>query len=173
MEVVLMNIRNKITRNNEENKATGELFKSIGKAVVKFSVLELYLDLLLCNALFKKPHEESPKGFMVISEMSFKQKIYLFKSLLLLGLKDKTQINKIKEFGKRLFEAEEKRNILLHSTWAIPQLNNPSIAGRLKITSKEGIKYQWETLTLKDLRGYINNFDNLVTDIKNKFYNKK
>ena len=118
-----------------------ESLASLGKVVANFAVLESNLDFGIWLLLVGNSTAEQRTGQIVTAELNFKDKIALLSSLYQHRFPKKEHFEDLKEMRRKLSDAKDKRNSLIHSTW---------LAGgkRSAITAKEkqGIKFEFEDM---------------------------
>ena len=122
-----------------------EFLAEIGRVVANFALLEYEL-FLLVHGLLKTEAEISR---ILVSELSFKNLIDLSSSLIK-KIHGDDIVLQYKEILKTVTEAEEKRNLIVHSTWGSAMTH----VIRSKITAKrsKGLKFQHEKYTKEDLQ---------------------
>lgn len=133
----------------------------IGRVSVNFSNLEL-----LVSAFISKLASDDPKiGAIIASEMSFRNLLNAFSSLYQYKIKDVNLVNKLNEIIKLLGNAEEKRNQLIHSTYASPHGEDKMV--RIKITAKQnkGLKFTHEPINIELLQKHSQLQAKLFTDL--------
>ncbi|MCX6120981.1 MAG: hypothetical protein NTX44_05135 [Ignavibacteriales bacterium] len=131
----------------------------LGRAIIAFSSLDVQLLVAIASLLTVDDYEAES----IVAEMSFKNRINLFSSLMKLRLSD-TEFN----FGKHdpkvalselisvCLKAEELRNKLIHSQWDLEPTTQK--VRRRKTTSKasSGLKFQYEYAELSELNRIVN-----------------
>lgn len=125
-----------------------ELIKAIGLIVVCFeglnnSVSSGIWSLLKINRL---------AGECITSELSFKGSLHLFSSLYRLECTDVAKIKELAVILKKANQAEEKRNIIMHSAWGLGSEYKGELL-RIKSTAKmsKGLNQQFEEMSVGDL----------------------
>ena len=113
-----------------------EILAEIGKIVITHNLIESSLSNIIGTIISLRTHEEI--GQIVTAELSFRQKIPMLRSLLVLCLTDKHE--SVAEFDKikgKLHEADSQRNIIVHSNWFKSEEHEHEIVIRSKTTAKE------------------------------------
>ncbi|MBS1702605.1 MAG: hypothetical protein JST12_13140 [Armatimonadetes bacterium] len=148
-----------------------EILAELGKMVIVFGLIESELSDMI-TALVTQGGNEAV-GHIVAAELSFKQRVGIVDSILIFA-KERAESPNVPDEHKqamaeliacsdefsamrpRLFQAEELRNRLTHSTWGVPQ-GDPQSAIRFKTTAKakRGLHHQSETFSLKELQDAI------------------
>jgi len=156
----------------EEFHPTGATFRErtgvnafdagIGKIVLCFSDLEEIVSNTLLQLLELDPGD----GWIVTSELSFKNKVDMMASLVRQRLPstrfnvgDDPPVEVLDELVKILFQAEELHNRIMHSTWQYTRLKVDRWS-RFKLTAKarHGLREQSEEMgpdELLDIADYI------------------
>jgi len=153
-----------LPRDQARNAATlpdGHL-KLIGRIVVDFASLEGAVALTIWSMI----HLDSSRGHIVTAELSFKNMLALASSLFLHQSKDTVAIDGMKALIKRTIQVEEKRNLLVHSSWGMQvRRDGRQAVIRMKTTAKlsKGFKRQREELTVEYLECVI---DEVIESIK-------
>lgn len=98
---------------SDEDKA--RLFAAIGDIVVRFQQIELWVSETLSELIDLNPLDD---GFAVMAAMSYRQKVDLMVTLF--PRKSKNQFSTDIDLSRRaLYTAEEFRNRVVHSVWAV------------------------------------------------------
>jgi len=132
---------------------SNEILAEIGKIVITHNLIETSLSNMIGAIISIRTHDQI--GQIVTAELSFRQKISLLRSLLVLCLTD--QHGAIKELDGikgKLHEADAQRNIVVHSNWFKSEDNEEEeVVVRSKTTAKEkhGLKFEWVELNLKEI----------------------
>ncbi len=134
---------------------SNDILAEIGKVIVVSTYIEDSLAEIIGRIVIVggKTHE---LGLIMTAELSFKQKISILDSLLLLTLGEKSshvaEFNKIKPL---LHNAQEERNIVAHSTWA-KQSDTKTTHTVLQMKStakqKKGLQIKHTSLDLEALQ---------------------
>jgi hypothetical protein len=143
-------------RDNSRNVATlpDEFLKNIGRLVVDFASLESSIAIAIWNLL----DADGSTGQIITSEMSFKNMLALFSSLLIHKTNDPVALEEMKVLLRRTKAVEEKRNLMVHSSWGMRVWTDGREAiVRLKTTAKisKGLKRQDEELTVEHVEQMI------------------
>jgi hypothetical protein len=125
-----------------------EFLEEIGRVVANFALLEYELFLLIHGLLGTEPEISR----IVSSELSFKNLVELSSSLIK-QIHGENVLQKYKEIIKVVTEAEEKRNLIVHSQWGSAQ----TYVIRSKTTAKraKGLNIQREKYTKVDLENVV------------------
>ncbi len=134
-----------------------DYFKVLGKITVNFSSLEIYLSFLIWNLAT----HELKVGKIITSELSFKAKIALFASLYRYQIGDIKKSSNVDKLIKSLTKAEEKRNIVIHSSWLVDEQNTKVIRHKTTSKLKYGLKDDFEDFTIDDL----NEISDFISDV--------
>jgi hypothetical protein len=132
------------------------LLRELGRVTVAFGRVESYLSFAVGGLI----GPDQAIGQMVTAEMSFKNKLALFSSLVMHKLpfttKNTTGCKEhLKELLTVLSTAEEERNQVAHSIWLMAaEAESPDPAIRLKITAKQskGLRHASHPTTADDLK---------------------
>jgi hypothetical protein len=141
----------------------------IGRIAANFAILENDLSSGIGQLLALDETDEK----IVTAELSFRGKMNLFDSLYRERISDEPLRDELVRVIKILGHAEEKRNQILHSTWAvevdasIPMSplgvlsTNTDEVMRIKRTAKQGkgLKEQGEIMTTFDLKNIADEID--------------
>ena len=151
-------------------KKLNEIIPLIGEIVLEFNYLEGVLDDIIIEVLM---HPSSGFGHVVISKMSFSQKIDLFKNLytqVCVSIGDSAFVETINKVAIRLQETAENRNRVIHARWF--DANKDFFVRTKTGTDKKGvyglyIKVNKTILNkyLSDIRKLQKSFDNLYEKI--------
>lgn len=122
---------------------------ALGLITANFQVLEKYTEFFVWSLI----GQDQEIGQIVTSQMSFDRICDTLYSLFRYRTQNSEMIKELDNIIQRTFQAEEKRNSVIHSSWL--GLGSPdSSITRFKITSKwkKGLKHQYEEMTPGDLR---------------------
>lgn len=115
------------------NEERDHLFAAIGRIVVNFQQIELWLAESLASLLLLQDPEDR---HIVLSAMSFSQKVDLLAELYSRKKTHRYGVE-IRLIRKALYAAEQFRNRIVHSVWAVESSGNwVRVKGSLK--SKDG-----------------------------------
>lgn len=120
----------------------------------KIVVFQSHLESMIGNEITKLLNIDNAKGQIITTELSFRQLIGLLSSLIIEKFDENHCLyQEFKEVKKKLYEFENFRNMVAHSTWAHDQAFSDTKATRMKITSKEkkGLKMQSDEIGLDDI----------------------
>ena len=129
-----------------------EHLELIGLISVNFALLELALATGIWMAL----GVDQRRGQIITSELSFKKLLALFSSLYQERSLTEEASQKLDLIIKTAIQAEEKRNVIVHSLWA--EGSSESTITRTKTTAKasKGLRLQLEQVSIEDLRQIAN-----------------
>lgn len=124
-----------------------ELKEWLGLIVLFFQQLEQDLSIAIKHFL----GTEANLSNCLTAEMAFKNKVHAFSSLTKAAFATEEDIEEAELVIKRLWQAEEMRNRIIHSTW---MHYKEDVFKRLKTTakSKHGLRYAEEEVDISDLR---------------------
>lgn len=145
----------RLTRRGMEINLSNEILVEIGKITVVFGLIEDSLSEII-GRIITVGGRIRELGTIVTAELSFKQKISVLTSLLHLALdKDNEAIKQFDRIKPLLFDAEQKRNVVVHSVWAKDEESaDPHGVLRIKSTAKSrhGLRTDYISMSLDDLR---------------------
>ena len=148
-----------------EINISDEILVEIGKITVVFGLIEHSLSEII-GRIVTVGGRVRELGTIVTAELSFKQRVSVLTSLLLLALeKDNDAIKQFNRLKPLLFDAEQKRNVVVHSVWAKDEESaDPHGVLRIKSTAKSrhGLRIDFIAMSLDDLRR--------ITDLLGKAY---
>lgn len=132
-----------------------EILAEIGKITVVFGLIEASLCEIITRIITVGGRVRE-LGVIVTAELSFKQRVSILTSLLLLALeRDSEVIKQCERIKPLLFDAEQKRNAVVHSAWAKDSESvDPHGVIRMKSTAKSrhGLRTDFIARSLDDLR---------------------
>ncbi len=108
---------------------------ALGEALAYFQHLE---DSLACCIAVLTVREKKV-GLIVSSELSFRAKVSVFVALFLHRLRLPELPKDMKEFVGRLYEAEQRRNTMVHSCWDANIRNPSAIVRRKRACRRNGL----------------------------------
>jgi hypothetical protein len=114
-------------------------------------------------------------GQIVTAELSFRQKIDLLSSIYRDKRNSPSELAELDEVLSRLAQAEQKRNIVVHSLWT-SYAEDQTIA-RIKSTAKrknKGLKLEIESKSVEDLENIATFIAEVAYDVQTlviRFYN--
>jgi hypothetical protein len=85
-------------------------------------------------------------GYAVCSELSFRQRVHIFASLVRELSPTGTDFERLEELCSVLFRAEELRNQVLHSSWGPAEPANSFVRSKVTAKAKKGVHIATETL---------------------------
>jgi hypothetical protein len=142
-----------------------EHLEAIGLITVNFAMLEREIQAGIEFLL----GTDQLKAKIVTAELSFKNLLALFASLFRGLTATKEKISNLDVILKRLNIVEEKRNIIIHSLWAVG--DSDATITRIKTTSKQknGLKHQFEQVTVEMLNEIAEEIAQLAVEFQ-QFY---
>jgi hypothetical protein len=126
---------------------TQEFLAAIGAVTIEFSILERHLHFGIWVLLGLSLAEQAT-GQMVTAGLSFRTSVDLFAALVRHRFPS-AEGKHIQSVIGRVNEAEQKRNVIVHSTWA--QAEGEQVM-RMKTTARGELKHQFEKMTLADVQ---------------------
>ena len=126
-----------------------EHLRLIGLITVNFSWLETVISMGIWKLLGYERQQDI--GNIVTSELSFRNLMALLSALSMYKLSNAKTNAELKKLLKKSAQAEEKRNLIMHSLYATRE--GPEDVIRMKTTAKvyKGLKYHRERLTIDEL----------------------
>ena len=116
-------------------------------------------------------------GQIVTAELSFRQKMDLLSSIYRDKLDNSTELAELDRVLARIAQAEQKRNIVVHSVWTAYAVD--ATVARIKATAKrrsKGLKLEIEKMSVKDLEDVANYIANVAYEVQTlviRFYHPK
>ncbi len=109
------------------------------------------------------------KRQIITAELSFKNLVALFSSLYRDSTDDSDKLEQLESLIKRIMSAEEKRNMVSHSLWAMG--DSDATITRIKTTAKisKGLKHTFEQFTVADLEHIADEMSDTAADFQS-FY---
>ncbi len=134
----------------------------IGLITVNFAMLESTIK----SGIWELLTVDQLKGQIITAELSFKGLVALIASLFRNCTASKTRMEKLEQILKRLISAEEKRNVITHSVWAVGE--SKETITRIKTTSKmkNGLKHQFQPYTVDDLDSIAEEIADVAADFQ-------
>lgn len=138
----------------------------IGSVVTSFQKIEENFAICVSTLISDNP----VLGSIITSEMSFKAKVGIFRSLAIYRAKKHELPEGFEDILRRSLAAEQRRNTLVHSYWD-PSPEHPDKAYRVKPASrsKTGFKFSHEEISAEELQKDIDEFDSISEDLMNCF----
>lgn len=132
-----------------------EILAEIGKITVTFSLIEQSLAIII-GKIITYGHREHQVGEILTSDMSFRHKLSVLNSLLLLAFnKDNPTYVQFTKIEKLLYQVEQQRNIVVHSVWGEGVVGeSDQVVIRMKSTtkSKHGLRSDFFETSIEELR---------------------
>ena len=123
-----------------------ENLRAIGQVVVRFNLLEGGLSLLI----WILSGVEQDIRYIITAGLSFRNLLDIFSSLCRYKLDEPEAINRLNELIKRLVQAGEKRNQVVHSVWA-GNLYGAALRSKATARARKGFKLQFEATETEEL----------------------
>ena len=147
-----------------------EQFAKIHEVVGWICVSFESLDLLLSATVNKLISDDPDIGSIITSEMAFKNLVHAFSSLTKYKYSDQQDLLiEIDKLIRELNEAEEKRNQIIHSTYANKVNKKKEVdIQRIKITArqKRGLRFSQSTFSENDLKEIGNQIVNTMVELE-------
>jgi len=139
------------------------LFEPIGRVTVNFAMLQRVVETGVWQLLFGNGIKEQRTSQIVTAELSFRRAVELFSCLYRHRFPGQHEAA-LKTMCKRLLAAEEKRNLITHSTWAGGQ---PGYTLRFKTTAKQkGFAFQFQHMSRDDITAVGDGIAIVATDLQ-------
>jgi hypothetical protein len=124
-----------------------EHLTAIGLITINFSMLES----TIASGIWLLSGLDQKRGQIITAELSFRALVALFSSLYREQTNDSTKLEELDTLLRKAMSAEEKRNILSHSLWAIG--TSDQTISRIKTTAKmsKDLKHTFEQVTVDNL----------------------
>jgi len=132
------------------NAQLEDIYEPIGKLVVRFQNLELFMNLLLIDLL----KQDYDTGFCITSEMSFSRLVASLVTVAEVRIKDVTLVDEMRKVAGLLNTCEGARNKVIHSRYALSNDGKPK---RAKITAKQrnGLRKAIHDVTVQEICEHI------------------
>jgi hypothetical protein len=139
-----------------------EIHRLIGRVSSNFNGLEKYIQTLITQLI----GAGQQLGEIITSELSFRNLISLLFSLYKFKKTDKKYIDKMDKICKKANELEQKRNQVIHSTWAFNIKSEKEVL-RVKTTSKykKGLNYVFENKNINELHILSDDIVKLISEV--------
>lgn len=121
--------------------------KAIGNIAVSFALLETQL----ADTLRLLIGTTQPIGQMVAVQLAFKRMVDLFGSLIRERFRSPDELAEYSPLIGQLHQAEEERNIIMHSFWVAGDSQETITRVKTTATSSQGLRHQFETMRVEDL----------------------
>jgi glutamate synthase domain-containing protein 1 len=141
------------------------MLAAIGAVTVEFALLEMHLEAAIWGFLVGNRLEDQPTGRIVTAELSFQKAVHLFSALLRHRFPHRDDSD-LKKLCAQLTRAEEERNAIVHSTWALAAADRVM---RIKMTAKGKLKTRFYELSVSDIRAIALRIHTTAEDLLN-FY---
>ena len=121
----------------------------LGEVAMWFGSLEFYVDGAIWELVAVSDDDLKRLLQAVTVEMSFDRKVHAFASLFKLRFPDEANDEELKAIVAALFEAQAKRNAMLHSAWSHSEAGLRRLKGSAK--AKHGLRWQMHTASENEL----------------------
>lgn len=134
---------------------------AIGRVTANFSYLEDEVSFFLCALI----SQEQRLGQIITAELSFRARVALLSSIFRHKVSDNSKVEELEQLLVRALHAEQKRNIIIHSTWASG--DTPKQRTRIKVTAKlgKGIRHQFEQIAAEDINSVADELNEVTAAI--------
>jgi len=130
-----------------------KLLAPIGRVAANFAMLEMEMAIAIRFLIFWEPAPTDNASYIVTSELNFKDKIALFSALYQFRFPGQgPKFVELRIFTKRLNEANEKRNSLLHASWAIDTEEDRSTRITFRARARKGLETIFEKIDVKQIQ---------------------
>lgn len=145
-----------------QHAAPDNHLKAIGDITVSFAMLEFQIQNLIGSLIY----EHQRIGQIITAELSFKNLRALLISLYLERHGEDDDFSNLREFMKRAGQAEDKRNLIMHSVWAAGK--DKDHITRIKTTAKEkhGIRFKFEEVSAESLNEFAKEIKILAEELQ-------
>ncbi len=142
---------------------TEEHLTALGEITANFSLLDTHLDM--CIERLMSANIRPLLMRIITSELSFNQKLSILSSLHTYKERDEKKQAELKALLARANQAQEKRNIVTHSTWLSSKQEDT--ATRVKMTAKinKGLQIQQEATKVDDLKAKAEFINEVANDM--------
>ncbi len=136
--------------------------QAIGYVTVTFALLEMVISSFVWTWISR----DMRLNEIFTSELSFGRLVGLLSSLFKYSIDDVDKNRELESFLKRALAAEQKRNIIVHSSWAAG--DTPETITRMKTTAKmsKGLRYQFEQMSADDINAIGDEIAELAHDLQ-------
>lgn len=118
-----------------------EILAAIGRVITNFAVLEHQLGIFVAVLIGQEDQQVTQ---CITAELSFRNLVNLSRSLHSVREPDEKIRAELSSIFKDIFEAEEKRNVIVHSLWGYG--GDENVMTRIKITARKELKWQLEPM---------------------------
>lgn len=143
-----------------------DFVNGLGGVTANFGTLEIYVGFLVTSMI--SPNQ--PVGQIIAAELSFQRLLGVADSLaryyLEAGQTNQPAFDRLADLLKRAGQAEEKRNTVVHSSWATDDANVNAIS-RIKVTARrsKGLRWQNEAYTAEQVHALADEIRSVATDL--------
>jgi hypothetical protein len=122
-----------------------EHLKALGRITEQFASLEFVLDRYIRVLIGL---EDLEIGEMVAAQLAFKRKVDLVGSIFGYRFSNDARVDELDAWLVKALNVEEKRNTIVHSTWAGTE-HGPHVALRMKksVSRKNGLRELWQGMS--------------------------
>jgi hypothetical protein len=123
--------------------------RAIGQITANFALLELVISDFIWHLL----QSDEMASRIVTSQMSFSRLVASFSSLFRIRLNDAESVEKLDKLVKKALQAEQKRNIITHSSWGSDVKLETITRFKATVRVHKGLESQTEKTSESDLKG--------------------
>jgi hypothetical protein len=138
-----------------------EHLKAIGLITVNFALLENQIAF----AIWFLIGLDQQTGQIITAELSLKGLVALFCSLYRNKTNDPSAINELNDLMKKVTQAEEKRNVIMHSVWAAGDTEKTITRFKQTAKTKKGLQNQFEQMTVEKLNEIANEIAEAAAEV--------
>lgn len=142
-------------------EANPDMLLALGELTVRFNVLETVVSAAIWHLL----GVDQRAGQIMTARLSFPRLVDRFCSLIRHRSQDSDGLRGLDELRRQLENAGERRNQLIHSTWAAGDTPSSVRLFKLSASAKSGLKHAFTTVEAADVRRVSNAVAELVNDV--------
>lgn len=124
---------------------------AVGELAVAFGNLELYVSAAIWQLLGVGDKTLELLGQAITAEMSFDRKVHAVASMYKIRFPSAAQDAALKRLVTRLFQAQDRRNQILHSNWPHPEDEQERWRVKSSAKAKTGLKTKVSVITADDI----------------------
>jgi hypothetical protein len=138
-----------------------DALKHLGECVVQFQRIED----TLCLCISAMIGRNRTIGAIVTSEMSFRARVAVYRALFIHHCGDSGLPEDLGDLIKRLYEAEQERNALVHSLWDASEQHPEYVRREKSSCGRKGHSRTVVHHTPEELEDLANCFEGIATDL--------
>jgi hypothetical protein len=123
----------------------------IGQICVDFQTIELFVELAIWLMMERPPEKTNLLAQAITAEMSFDRKVHALASLYQLRFPRDAENAELRTLTKDLFEVQQLRNQVIHSTWNQSPQFKTFAAMKASAKAKHGLRRKLSTVNAKEL----------------------